>query len=176
MTTTTSTAMPTGRAAQALLDALRSNTLVLSEIAMRYGIETHPPRPESPPILSTSDDVRRLLGREMAALAQEQHRVLLLDSANHLVGQRVVYQGNISQVMVRIAEVLRPAIVEAVPHLIMVHNHPSGDPEPSVADIALTKEIYKGAKLLGLDLLDHVVIGGEDFVSFKDRAIIPCQL
>ena len=176
MTTANPTAVPTGRAAKALLDALRSNTLVLSEIAMRYGIETHPSRPESPPILSTADDVRRLLWREMSALAQEQLRVLLLDSANHLVGQRVVYQGNISQVMVRIAEVLRPAVVEAVPHFIMVHNHPSGDPDPSIADIALTKEIYRGAKLLGLDLLDHVVIGREDFVSFKDRSIIPCQL
>jgi len=123
MTTANPTAVPTGRAAKALLDALRSNTLVLSEIAMRYGIETHPPRPESPPILSTSDDVRRLLGREMAALAQEQLRVLLLDSANHLVGQRVIYQGNISQVMVRIAEVLRPAVVEAVGTLLTLRTN-----------------------------------------------------
>ena len=176
MTTATSTAVPTGKAAKALLDALRSNTLVLSEIALRYGIETHPERPESPPILSPSDDVRRLLGREMVALAQEQLRVLLLDSANHLVGQRVIYQGNISQVMGRIAEVLRPSVVEAVPHFIMVHNHPSGDPDPSAADVALTREVYRGAKLLGLDLLDHVVIGREGFVSFKDRSIIPCQL
>ncbi|MDE2884836.1 MAG: hypothetical protein OXO53_07040 [Chloroflexota bacterium] len=176
MTTANPTAVPTGMTAQALLDALRSNTLVLNEIAMRYGIETHPARPEDPPVLSTSYDVQRLLGREMAVLAQEQLRVLLLDSANHLVGQRVIYQGNISQVMVRIAEVLRPAIVEAVPQFIMVHNHPSGDPDPSIADIALTREIYRGAKLLGLELPDHVVIGREGFVSFKDRGIIPFQL
>lgn len=176
MTTATPTAVPTGMTAQALLDALRSNTLVLSEIAMRYGIETHPPRPEAPPVLSTSHDVQRLLGREMAALAQEQLRVLLLDAKNRLVGERVIYQGNISQVMVRIAEVLRPAIVEAVPSFIMVHNHPSGDPDPSTADVALTKEVYRSAKLLGLDLLEHVVIGREGFVSFKDRGIIPCQL
>ncbi len=173
MTTANPMLIPPG---EALLDALRSNMLLLGELAVRYGVETQPERPASPPVISTSDEVQRLMGQEMAALAQEQLRVLLLDAKNRLVGQRVVYQGNISQVMVRIAEVLRPAIVEAVPHLIMVHNHPSGDPEPSVADIALTREIYKGAKLLGLDLLDHVVIGGEDFVSFKDRAIIPCQL
>ena len=173
MTTANPMLIPPG---EALLDALRSNMLLLGELAVRYGVETKPERPASPPVISTSDEVRRLMGQEMAALAQEQLRVLLLDAKNRLVGQRVVYQGNISQVMVRIAEVLRPAIVEAVPHLIMVHNHPSGDPEPSVADIALTREVYKGAKLLGLDLLDHVVIGGEHFVSFKDRAIIPCQL
>jgi len=175
MNTANPTAMPAGEAARALLDALRSNTLVLGEIAMRYGVETHPARPEDPAVVSTSDDVRRLLGEEMSALAQEQLRVLLLDSANHLVGQRIIYQGNISQVMVRTAEVLRPAVVEAVPHLVMVHNHPSGDPEPSVADIALTKEIYQGARLLGLGLLDHVVIGGRRFVSFKDRGILPIK-
>ena len=176
MTTANPTAMPTGRSAKALLDALRSNTLVLGEIAMRYGIETRPERPASPPVISTSDDVQKLLGREMAALAQEQLRVLLLDARNRLIGQRVIYQGNISSVAVRTAEVLRPAVVEAVPHLILVHNHPSGDPNPSAADVAITKEIYRAARLLDLDLLDHVVLGGKGAVSFKDRGIIPCQL
>ena len=169
------TAIPTGKAAKALLDALRSNTLVLGEIAMRYGIETHPERPESPPIISTSDDVRKLLGKEMNALAQEQLRVLLLDSQSRLVGQRVIYQGNISAVTVRAAEVFRPAIVEAVPSLILVHNHPSGDPNPSAADIAVTKELERAAKLLDIALLDHVVIGGEHVVSFKDRGILPSK-
>ena len=173
MTTANPMLIPPG---EALLDALRSNMLLLGELAVRYGVETKPERLASPPVISTSDDVPRLLGREMAALAQEQLRVLLLDAKNRLVGQRVIYQGNISQVMVRIAEVLRPAIAEAVPHLIMVHNHPSGDPEPSAADVALTREVYRGARLLDLDLLDHIVIGVEGFVSFKDRGIIPCEL
>ena len=173
MTTANPTVLPTGRAAKALLDALRSNTLVLGELAMRYGIETHPERPPSPPVISTSDDVRRLLGREMAALAQEQLRVLLLDSQNRLVGQRVIYQGNISSVTVRTAEVLRPAVVEAVPSLILVHNHPSADPNPSAADIAVTRDVERAAGVLDLAVLDHVVIGGEDFVSFKDRGILP---
>ncbi len=173
MTTANPMLIPPG---EALLDALRSNMLLLGELTVRYGVATKSERPASPPVLSTSDDVPRLLGREMAALAQEQLRVLLLDAKNRLVGQRVIYQGNISQVMVRIAEVLRPAVAEAVPHLIMVHNHPSGDPEPSAADVALTREVYRGARLLDLDLLDHIVIGVEGFVSFKDRGIIPCEL
>ena len=176
MTTANTAVIPTGKAAKALLDALRSNTLVLSEIAMRYGIETQPERPVDSPVISTSVDAQRLLGHEMAALAQEQLRVLLLDSANHLVGQRVIYQGNITSVTIRTAEVLRPAVVEAVPHLIMAHNHPSGDPNPSSADVAITKEVYRAARVLDLNLLDHIVIGGEDFVSFKDRGIIPFEL
>ena len=158
----------------ALLDALRSNMLLLGELAVRYGVETHPERPTSPPVISTSDDVRKLLDGEMGALAQEQLRVLLLDTKNHLVGQRVIYHGNIDSVTARPAEVLRPAIVEAVPHIILVHNHPSGDPTPSAADIAVTREIDRVAKLLDIDLLDHVVIGGRSIVSFKDRNILPC--
>lgn len=175
MTTANPAIVPTGKAARALLDALRSNTLVLNEIAMRYGIETHPARPESPPVVSTSDDVLGLLGEEMSALAQEQLRVLLLDSANHLVGQRVIYQGNITSVTVRAAEVLRPAVVAAVPNLILVHNHPSGDPNPSSADVALTRDLEQAARTLDLAILDHVVIGDRCFVSFKDWGILPSK-
>ena len=175
MTTANLTAIPTGRAARALLDALRSNTLVLNEIAMRYGIETHPARPESLPVLSTSYDVQRMLGEEMSALAQEQLRVLLLNSANHLVGQRVIYQGNINSVSTRAAEVLRPAVVAAVPSLVLVHNHPSGDPQPSAADVAVTRHLEQAARTLDLALLDHIIIGDHCFVSFKDRGILPSK-
>ena len=81
----------------ALLDALRSNLNLLGEIAMRYQVETQPERPTGDlPVISCPDDVRRLLGPEMAPLAQEQLRVLLLDTKNHVVGQRVIYQGNVS--------------------------------------------------------------------------------
>ena len=80
----------------ALLEALRSNLHLLGEIAMRYEVEIQPERPEDPPAINCPDDVRRLLGPEMAPLAQEQLRVLLLNTKNQVVGQRVVYQGNVS--------------------------------------------------------------------------------
>ena len=72
----------------ALLEALRSNLHLLGEIAMRYEVETQPKRPEDPPSISCPQDVYRLLGPEMAQLAQEQLRVLLLDTKNNVVGQR----------------------------------------------------------------------------------------
>ena len=156
----------------ALLEALRSNLHLLGEIAMRYEVETQPKRPENPPSISCPQDVRRLLGPEMAQLAQEQLRVLLLDTKNNVVGQRVIYQGNVSASMVRTAEVLRPAVVEAVPAVIICHNHPSHDPTPSPEDAAITREIFQAAKLLGIELLDHVVIGGEKFVSLKERGLM----
>ncbi|MCY4393130.1 MAG: hypothetical protein OXE43_13940 [Chloroflexi bacterium] len=156
----------------ALLEALRRNLHVLNELAVRYEVETDPGRAEGGPSITGPEDVHRLLGAEMGALCQEQVRVLLLDRRNRVVGQRVIYQGNAFSSVVRPAEVLRPAVLEGVPHLIVAHNHPSADPSPSPQDVKVTKELAEAAKLLGLELLDHVVIGGDDTVSFKDRGLL----
>ena len=156
-----------------LLDALRSNLNLLGEIAMRYEVETQTERPTGDlPAINCPDDVRRLLGPEMAPLAQEQLRVLLLNTKNQVLGQRVVYQGNVSSAIVRAAEVFRPAVIEAVPGIIVSHNHPSQDPTPSPEDAALTRELVQAGKLLDIELLDHVVIGGERFVSLKERGLM----
>ena len=174
MTTTAPHAdTPTTSSGQALLDALRSNLNLLGEIAMRYEVETMPERPKGDlPAINCPDDVRRLLGPEMAPLAQEQLRVLLLDIKNNVVGQRIIYVGNVNSSIVRPAEVLRPAVIEAVPSIIVSHNHPSGDPTPSPEDVAITKELAAAGKLLGVELLDHVVIGGDRSVSLKERGLM----
>ena len=157
----------------ALLDALRSNLHLLGEIAMRYEVETQPERPTGDlPAINCPEDVRRLLGPEMAPLAQEQLRVLLLNTRNQVMGQRVIYQGNVNSSMIRPAEVFRPAVIEAVPSIIISHNHPSQDPTPSPEDAAITRELAQAGKLLGIELLDHVVIGGERFVSLKERGLM----
>ena len=157
----------------ALLKALRSNLSLLGEIAMRYQVETQPERPTGDlPAINCPEDVRRLLGPEMAPLAQEQLRVLLLNTKNQVLGQRVVYQGNVNSSIVRPAEVLRPAVMEAVPSIIISHNHPSQDPTPSPEDAAITRELVQAGKLLGIELLDHIVIGGERFVSLKERGLM----
>ena len=156
----------------ALLEALRANLNLLGELAVRYDVETRREGPEDLPVISCPEDVRRLLGPEMAPLAQEQLRVLLLNTRNQVMGQRVIYQGNVSSAIVRTAEVFRPAVMEAVPGIIVSHNHPSGDPTPSPEDAALTRELVQAGKLLDIELLDHVVIGGERFVSLKERGFI----
>ena len=79
-----------------LLDALRSNMSLLGELAARYEVSIRPDGPEDPPSIGSPHDVYRLLGPEMSALAQEQLRVLLLDNHNNVIGQRVIYQGNVS--------------------------------------------------------------------------------
>ena len=108
----------------ALLEALRSNLSLLGELAVRYEVATRPEGPENPPSIGSPHDVHRLLGPEMSQLAQEQLRVLLLDNHNNVIGQRVIYQGNVNSSMVRAAEVLRPAV-------IISHNHPSATPTPA---------------------------------------------
>ena len=140
---------------------------------MRYEVETQPERPTGDlPAINCPEDVRRLLGPEMAPLAQEQLRVLLLNTKNQVLGQRVIYQGNVNSAIVRPAEVLRPAVIEAVPSIIISHNHPSQDPTPSPEDAAITRELAQAGKLLGIELLDHIVIGGERFVSLKERGLM----
>ncbi len=163
----------TAQQTDTLLDALRSNLSLLGELAVRYEVNTILERPEDPPSIGSPRDIHSLLGPEMSQLAQEQLRVLLLDTHNNVIGQRVIYQGNISSAIVRPAEVLRPAVTEAVPSIIVSHNHPSADPTPSPEDAAITRELAKAGKLLGVELLDHVVIGGERFVSLKERGLFP---
>ena len=175
MTTATAqqTDTPSTASGQALLDALRNNLIVLGEIAMRYGVAFQPERPTGDlPVISCPADVYSLLGPEMSPLAQEQLRVLLLDTKNNVLGQRVIYQGNVNSSMIRPAEVLRPAVVEAVPNIIVCHNHPSQDPTPSPEDAAITRDLVKAAKLLGVELHDHVVIGGKRYVSLKERGLM----
>ena len=157
---------------QALLNALRSNLGLLGELAARYEVATRPEGPEDPPSINSPQDVYSLLGPEMSALAQEQLRVLLIDTKSQVVGQRVIYQGNVSSAMVRTAEVFRPAVIEAVPSVIVAHNHPSKDPDPSPDDVMITRKLKQAAELLDIDLLDHVVIGGERFVSLKERGLM----
>ena len=120
------------------------------------------------PRISNSADVYTLLGVELMALAQEQLRVLLLDTKNGVVHIQTVYQGTVNASLVRMAEVLRPALARNCPSIIVAHNHPSGDPTPSAEDGRVTEQLFHAAKLLDIALLDHIVIGQGRFVSLRE--------
>jgi DNA repair protein RadC len=122
---------------------------------------------EHRPEITSPDDIVNLLGIEMAALEQEQLRVVLLNSKHRVSAIRMVYQGSVNQAQVRIAEVFRDAIRANAPAVVMVHNHPSGDPTPSAADVSLTADIAKAGELLGIDVLDHLIIGHGRHVSLR---------
>lgn len=164
---------PLDEPGKSLLTALRRNQRILGELAARYEIDTQPRRSTESVYISVPEDVRRLVQDEMEHLAQEQVRVLLLNRRNRLIGQRVVYHGNAYSCVVRAAEVYRPAVIESAPAIVLVHNHPSGLPEPSPEDVSITKTIVEAGRLLDIEFLDHVVIGSPGMVSFKERGLLP---
>jgi DNA repair protein RadC len=123
--------------------------------------------PEERAQIVSPDDVANLLSIEMAALEQEQLRVVLLDTKHRILGMRTVYQGSVNQAQVRVAEVYRDAVRQNATAIVAVHNHPSGDPTPSAADVALTVELSQAGTLLDIDLLDHLIIGQGRWVSLR---------
>jgi DNA repair protein RadC len=123
--------------------------------------------PEQRPQITSPDDVVNLVGIEMAALDQEQLRVVLLDTKHRILATRIVYQGSANQAHVRVGEVFRDAVRQNAVALVVVHNHPSGDPSPSSADVALTTELVRAGQLLDIEVLDHLVIGQGRHVSLR---------
>jgi DNA repair protein RadC len=87
------------------------------------------------------------------------------------VAQQVIYQGTVNSSVVRAAEVFRPAVSRTCPALVVVHNHPSGDPTPSPEDVRTTEQLRKAGELLDIELLDHIIVGHQRFVSLKERGL-----
>jgi DNA repair protein RadC len=119
------------------------------------------------PAISSPEDVAQLYAVEMAALEQEQLRVVLLDTRNRIIEMRVIYQGSANEASVRIGELFRDAVRLNAVGVILMHNHPSGDPTPSGADIALTADVVAAGKLLDITVVDHLVFGQGRHVSLK---------
>jgi len=127
--------------------------------------------PEERPTIHSPAEAAELVRYEMSALEQEELRVVLLDTRNHVVHIETVYRGSLNSSQVRVCELFRPAIRRNAAALIVVHNHPSGDPTPSPDDAAVTRAIVQAGKLLDIDVLDHLVIGQGRYVSLKERGI-----
>jgi DNA repair protein RadC len=128
-------------------------------------------QPEQRPQISSPADVAALLMLEMAHLDQEHLRVVLLNTKNHVLRIETVYIGTINSSAVRVGEVFKVALRANAAAIIVVHNHPSGDPTPSPEDVAVTRQLVEAGKLLGVDLLDHLVIGQGRWVSLRERRL-----
>lgn len=122
-------------------------------------------------VVRSPEDVYALVGAEMALLEQEHLRVILLNTRIQVMGIREVYKGNVHSSIVRVAEVFHDAVREGCPNIVLVHNHPSGDPSPSPDDVALTKQVEEAGRLLGIDVLDHVVIARNGIVSLREKGL-----
>jgi DNA repair protein RadC len=116
-------------------------------------------------------DVADRLVLQMGRLEREELRVVLLDTKNHVLRVATVYQGNVSSSLIRVGELFRDAVRLNAAGVILVHNHPSGDPTPSPDDLHLTAEALAAGRLLDIQLLDHLVIGHDAYLSLRDRGV-----
>jgi DNA repair protein RadC len=137
------------------------------ELGRRLTLEA----PEERPAIHSPEDAASLVRYEMSALEQEELRVLLLDTRNRVMHIETVYRGSLNSSQVRVGELFKTAVRRSAASIIVVHNHPSGDPTPSPDDVAVTRAIVQAGKLLDIELLDHLVIGGGRFVSLKERSL-----
>ncbi|MDT7943880.1 MAG: DNA repair protein RadC [Dehalococcoidia bacterium] len=138
--------------------------------ALELGKRLMASSPTERPVVRSPQDVARLLG-EMALLEQEHLRVLLLNTRNHVLRAPEIYKGTVNSASVRVAEVFREAVREGCPAIVVVHNHPSGDPEPSAEDVAVTRQLVMAGQLLGIEVLDHVVLARGGYVSLRERGL-----
>jgi DNA repair protein RadC len=116
-------------------------------------------------------DVADRLVLQMGRLEREELRVVVLNTKNVVLRVVTIYQGNVAASLVRIGELFRDAVRLNAAAVILVHNHPSGDPTPSPDDLHLTAEALSAGRLLDIQLLDHLVVGHDAYVSLRDRGI-----
>jgi DNA repair protein RadC len=116
-------------------------------------------------------DVAERLVLQMGRLEREELRVVILNTKNTVLRVATVYQGNVASSLVRVGELFRDAVRLNASGVILVHNHPSGDPTPSPDDLHLTAEALAAGRLLDITLLDHLVIGHDAWISLRDRGI-----
>jgi DNA repair protein RadC len=116
-------------------------------------------------------DAANLVMGEMSLLEQEHLRTILLDTKNHVVAIPTIYVGSVNTTMIRVSELFREAIRRQCPAIIILHNHPSGDPTPSPEDVAVTRQAVEAGKLLDIEVMDHIVCGLNRFVSLKERGL-----
>ena len=139
--------------------------------ALELGRRLMAASPQERPQIRTPADVANIVMLEMSLLAQEELRVALLDTKNYLTGIKSVYVGSINATVVRVGEIFREAIRANSASVVVIHNHPSGDPTPSPEDVRVTRLIVEAGDLLNIGVLDHVVIGRNRFVSMKERKL-----
>jgi DNA repair protein RadC len=123
------------------------------------------------PVIKSAEDVARLMGPEMQALDREHFKILLLDTKNHVIQIHTVSVGSLNASVVHPRECFRPAIAAQAASIILVHNHPSGDVEPSKEDENLTRRLVAAGDLIGIRVLDHVIIGGNKHLSVMERGV-----
>lgn len=127
--------------------------------------------PEERLVVKSPADAANLLMLEMGLLEQEHLRTLLLDTRNRVLATPTIYVGSLNTSFIRVSELFREAIRSNCAAIIVAHNHPSGDPTPSPEDVRVTEQIVRAGQLLDIEVLDHLIIGQQRYVSLKERGL-----
>jgi DNA repair protein RadC len=124
------------------------------------------------PVLRSPEDVARLVGPSLKTLRQEVFRVLVLDAHNGLRLDVELSRGTLNASLVHPREVFKVAIDHAAASIIVVHNHPSGNPEPSREDVEITRQLAEAGRIFGIPLHDHVIVAADNFTSLAERGLV----
>jgi DNA repair protein RadC len=133
--------------------------------------ELNAPFPE-PAIIRHPSDVHQLLSAELRFASKENFICLFLNTKNRVIFKEVISTGTLNASLVHPREVFRAAIKRSSASIVCAHNHPSGDPSPSSEDIQITCRLIDAGKIIGIDVIDHIIIGSNGFVSMKEQGII----
>jgi DNA repair protein RadC len=124
------------------------------------------------PLFSSSSSVYSYFAPRFKNLKKEVFLCILLDTKNRLIKEVKVSEGTLTNSLIHPREAFRDAVREAAHSVIFVHNHPSGDPEPSRDDIAVTERLKNAGDIIGINVLDHIIIGDGKYVSLKEKGIL----
>lgn len=138
------------------------------EIGRRSAVENSDKRRT----ITSPEDVVALYQPLLRDAQEEIFEVLMLDSANHLMSDRIITTGILNSSLVHPREVFKQAIIEMAASIIIFHNHPSGNPEPSSEDIQVTRQIWEAGKILGIPLHDHIIIARDKYASFAEKGLL----
>jgi len=139
--------------------------------AIELGIRLKKENPDLSAAISSPEDAAELVRYDLQAFDQENLWVILLDTRNRKIDIEKVYKGSLNVSLVRVGELFKAALQRSAAGIILAHNHPSGDPTPSPEDAALTRAAIQAGKLLDVDVLDHLVIGHNSYVSMKEKGL-----
>ena len=121
------------------------------------------------PLLKSPEDVAAVVKSRLKGKKKEHFLVLCLDTRNRLINDKLVSMGSLDTSIVHPREVFKEAVSSSAASVIFVHNHPSGDPEPSKEDVELTKRLAKAGEIIGIDVLDHIIVCNESYLSLKAK-------
>ena len=122
--------------------------------------------------ITSPTDIANLVMKEMVSLKQEVLKLIMLDTKNNIIGIKDVFKGSLNTSIVHPREIFKEALKKSSSSIIICHNHPSGDSTPSKEDINITIRLKESGKIIGIDLLDHLIIGKNNYVSLKEKGII----